>query len=114
MHEFEEVNCAFCDAPSLAVNLDGCLICETFNGACAACISRHQDAHKKMDRFKREIADEPEMTIRERINKDLKAQLRKHTETICGLLDERERLIKSYEKQCNALANEVDRLRSIQ
>jgi hypothetical protein len=111
MHEFEEKQCTYCGSPEHGINLDGCLICETFQGACPECIGRHREKHSKaeMETFKREMMDEPPLTIRERINLELKEQIRHHAETLCKLIDDQELLIKQHESQCRLLAEELDR-----
>lgn len=113
MHEFKEAACGYCDTPALAVNLDRCLICETFQDACAECLSRHKALHSDADveDFRREMMDEPRMTERERLNFEMKKRLRVHTENLCKMIDDHEALIKHYEKQNRILAEEVDRLR---
>lgn len=113
MQELQEVACGFCQSPTPAISLDRCLICETFQDACAECLARHKAMHSNADveDFRREMMDEPLMTERERLNFEMKQQLRAHTENLCQMIDDREELIKRYENQCRILAEEVDRLR---
>lgn len=111
MHEFEESFCSYCETPKLAVNLDGCLICETFTSACSDCMTAHRETHTEaeVETFRRELLDEPELTPRERINLEIKAQIRQQAETLCKLIDDQEGLVKKYENQCRILADELDR-----
>ena len=113
MHEFEESFCSYCETPKLAVNLDGCLICETFTSACSECMTAHRKTHTEaeVESFRREMLDEPDLTPRERINLEIKAQIRQHAETLCQLIDDQESLVKRYEHQCGVLSEEIDRLR---
>ena len=111
MHEFDEQQCAYCESPQMAINLDRCLICETFQGACGDCIEKHRATHGPADieAFRREMMDEPELTIRERVNLEMKEQIRRQAESLCDLVDRYEARLKQQENQCRALAEELDR-----
>lgn len=116
MHEFEEAACAYCESPTSAINLDGCLICETFQSACAECMAEHRKSHSavEIEDFRREMFEEQPLTEREKVNLMLKSQIRNQAESICKLIDAQEGLLKNYEHQCKVLAAEVDRLRPVQ
>jgi hypothetical protein len=116
MHEFQELNCSRCDKPEVAVNLDSCMICDAFNNACNECLTAHRQSHSTADveAFRREMMDEPTLTTRERINLEMKQQIRQLAETLCKFIDDQEALINKHENQERLLAQEVDRRMTVQ
>lgn len=59
------------------------------------------------------MMEEPDLTPRERINLELKAQIRTLADTLCKVIDDQESLIRKYENQSRVLAEEVDRSRPV-
>lgn len=109
--DFEEGACEHCGKPTLIVNLTECLMDDGFERACGDCLNAHRAKHTavEIETFRREMMDEPPLTIRERINLELKEQIHTLAETLCKVVDDREALIQKYENQCRVLAEEVDR-----
>lgn len=109
--EFEETDCPYCAEIFLVVNLDSCLICGQVERACASCLEKHRATHSEgeVEAFRREMLDDPQITTRERINLELKEQIRRQADTLCKLIDDQEGLVKKYENQCRVLAEELDR-----
>lgn len=110
--ELVETDCPYCAELFIAVNLQACFMCNRVERACAECLKKHEATHTsaEVEAFKREMFDDPPLTTRERINLELKQQIRSLAETVCKVIDDQEEIAKKYEAQCRVLAAEVDRL----
>lgn len=117
MHDFDEddfaeTDCPYCGELFPAVNLDSCFLCGNVERACQACLAKHKETHTEaeIEAFRQDLEGEDYLTPRERINEELKEQIRTLAETLCKVIDDQESLIKKHERQSKILASEVDRL----
>lgn len=117
MYEFDDTDllasrtCKHCGTAEVEANMGGCFVCD-FQDACSECQTKHREkVHTAADieAFRRQMFEAPPLTARERINLELKDQIRRQAETLCRLIDDQEGMVKKYENQCRVLAEELDR-----
>lgn len=103
----QEQPCSQCKEPRVNANLDSCWICD-FKDACHDCLRAHRLKHSEEEVESLRLEVEA-FTPREEFHEELKQQIRAQAETLCSLIDNTEKLLKSKEKQIAELAQELDR-----